>query len=97
MQSYHYSAEMSLPKEYIPSIILSTDKNFINKFCLDVLVIGTLIIWETLTPERQMEKVSRTTPSTELRRIGLDVNTVLIELWLTFLYQRRSICSDLAD
>jgi len=37
-------------------------------------------IWEVLTPERQMEKVSPKTPSTESRRIGLDVSALLLEL-----------------
>lgn len=52
---------------------------------------------ELLTLELQMEKVSQKTPSTESQRIALDISTVLFELELTFLYQGRSIGSDLAN
>jgi hypothetical protein len=52
---------------------------------------------ELLTLELQMEKVSQKTPSTESQRIALDISTVLFELELTFLHQRRSVGRDLAD
>jgi len=39
-----YSAEISLPKVYIPSITLNTDKNCINNFCLSVTLLSVTLL-----------------------------------------------------